>query len=444
MLIFRYGVSLFVALVASFVVTAQDSARYKVPIKKGFNLGVLPSVLFNSDLGFQYGVLGNLYQYGDGSSYPDYRWSLYAEIARTTKGGGINQLNFDSKYLLPFGLRVTADLSYLTQQALDFYGFNGYESRYNASWELDDDAAYISRMFYRLERRLLRCEAAFQKALPGGRFHVLAGVTYLGIKISDVDIQALNQGLDEEELLLDTVSLFQRYRDWGLLPASEWEGGNQWLLKTGLVFDSRDNEPNPSKGIWAEAVLVYSPSTEKTHSWAKMAITNRQYFTIVANRLSFVYRIGYQGTIFGRVPWYQQSYMINSLTRSTTVDGLGGGKSLRGILRNRVVGDAIAYINTEFRWKFFRTYWKRQNFYFALSAFFDAGRVVTRHEVDYSLVSVDPSLFFDPGAESWHPSAGGGIHAAMNENFVFAIDYGRALDRRDGKSGLYIGLNWLF
>lgn len=94
--------------------------------KKGLNLGALPAVAFDSDIGFQYGLLANLFQYGDGSVYPDYRWSLYAEWSRTTKGSGINQLFFDSKYLLPHGIRVTADFSFLTEQALDFYGFNGY------------------------------------------------------------------------------------------------------------------------------------------------------------------------------------------------------------------------------------------------------------------------------------------------------------------------------
>ena len=34
--------------------------------------------------------------------------------------GGINQLFFDSKYLLPYNLRITADLSYLTEHGLEF------------------------------------------------------------------------------------------------------------------------------------------------------------------------------------------------------------------------------------------------------------------------------------------------------------------------------------
>jgi hypothetical protein len=43
-----------------------------------------------------------------------------------------------------------------------------------------------------------------------------------------------------------------------------------------------------------------------------------------------------------------------------------------------------------------------------------------------------------------HTSFGGGLQHSLNQNFVVAADYGHVTDKRDGKSGLYIGLNWLF
>ena len=70
-------------------------------IKTGWNFGVLPSVAFDADLGFQGGALTNIYYYGDGSQYPEYIHSLYAEAAYTTKNYGIFRVNYDSKYLIP-------------------------------------------------------------------------------------------------------------------------------------------------------------------------------------------------------------------------------------------------------------------------------------------------------------------------------------------------------
>ena len=42
------------------------------PIKTGWNFGILPSVAYDADYGFQGGVLTNIYYYGDGSQYPEY------------------------------------------------------------------------------------------------------------------------------------------------------------------------------------------------------------------------------------------------------------------------------------------------------------------------------------------------------------------------------------
>jgi hypothetical protein len=43
-----------------------------------------------------------------------------------------------------------------------------------------------------------------------------------------------------------------------------------------------------------------------------------------------------------------------------------------------------------------------------------------------------------------HYSFGVGLRVAMNENFIIRCDYGMAADERDGDSGIYIGLNYLF
>jgi hypothetical protein len=43
-----------------------------------------------------------------------------------------------------------------------------------------------------------------------------------------------------------------------------------------------------------------------------------------------------------------------------------------------------------------------------------------------------------------HISYGAGLRVVMNQNFIIKCDYGRTIDERDGKSGIYIGLNYLF
>lgn len=415
-------------------------------VKSGWTFGGLPVVSFDSDIGFQYGALVNFYYYGDqGVRYPDYDHSLYMEWSRTTKGSGVNRIAFDSRTMIP-GVRVTADLSYLTEKGLNFYGFNGYEVTYNPQWEDDTSDDYVSRVFYRHERKMFRFMADFQGKLAGDNLLWYGGINISNTKVATVDINKLNEG-KTENLLPDTLLLYDKYVEWGLIKDDEAEGGNYNYISGGLIWDSRDNEANPMKGIWSEVVFRAAPGFLGNGDYGnlKLAITHRQYFTIIPRNLSFAYRLGFQSTIAGNASFYSQPLMAYSFYRGVLSQGLGGAKTIRGVLRNRVIGDAFVYGNFELRWKIIHTQFLNQNLYIALNGFFDTGRTLREYDIDKS--SIDPAdlaLYFDQVDDSFHNSAGGGIRFALNQNFIVAVDYGVALDERDGTSGMYIGLNYLF
>jgi outer membrane protein assembly factor BamA len=437
--------SSFLAFLVIVVSVEKAAAQDEVPIKTGWTFGALPAISYNTDLGLQYGGLVNLYYFGDGSSYPKYMHSVYAEISRYTKGSGVNRLFYDSEYLIP-DIRVTADLSYFTEKALDFYGFNGYNSLYNASLEDDTNQdEYLSRMFYRHERNMFRFTLDFQGQLAGRELRWIGGIGLLNNSISKVDIEALNDGQDQEDMLPDIPGLYDRYLEWGVISPAESDGGNAHHFKFGVIYDSRDNEPNPMSGIWSEAVIFAAPGFlgNGDFAYSRISLTHRQYFTILENDLSFAYRLNYQGTLGGNVPFYMLPYMINSFSLSSNTDGLGGSKTVRGVLRNRIVGEGMVFGNFEMRWKFYRTVLFNQNIYLALNGFIDAGQVVTNRKIDVPAGSPFYS-FYNQDEESMHISLGGGFRIAMNENFIIAVDYGKPLDNRDGGGGLYIGLNYLF
>jgi hypothetical protein len=427
---------------------AQEDSTSSNP-KKRFSFSGLPVVAYDADMGFQYGVVANMFDFGDWSTYPEYRHAVKVEISRFTKGTGINQLFYDSKYLIPGNIRLTADVSYLTEKALDFYGFNGYQAVYMPEWENDEDTAYITRMFYRHERKLFRFTCDFQGRIYGEKLRWLAGIGIMNFKTGTVDIDRLNKGKKEEKQLPDTITLYDKYVDWGIISSDEKNGGNANFIKAGIVFDTRDNEPNPMKGLWEEALLVYSPGFffNDNNTFLKLILIHRQYFTLVKSRLSFVYRLGYQGTIAGHTPYYFQPYMLSSFSTATKTDGLGGAKNLRGILRNRVVGDGIAWGNVEFRWRISNFIIAKQNFYVGLDVFGDAGMVV--QEIDFNRDNIDQldmTGYFDfsNDKDKLHPSLGAGLRIGWNENFIVAVDYGFALDKQDGVRGLYIAFGNLF
>ncbi|RLD64072.1 MAG: hypothetical protein DRI95_10965 [Bacteroidetes bacterium] len=430
----------------------EDAKEKTEKIKKGWNVGGLPVVSYDSDLGLQLGALVNLYHYGDGSRYPRYNHSIYVEASWFLKGSGIFRFYYDSDKLIK-GIRTSFDLSYLPDRAFKFYGFNGYEAVLNPAWEDDTNADYLTRVFYRTDRKFFRAKLDFQGDITSNNFRWLAGADFYNIKMANVDIDKLNEGKDETSMLPDTAGLFQKYNDWEIINPLEKDGGSFAVFKLGLVFDSRDNEPLPTRGIWTEAILVTAPKFTSTMEggFMKFALTHRQYFTLVKDRLTFAYRLGIQLNVAGHTPYYAEGLMYYVTMKGAYNEGLGGGKTIRGIERNRVIGDGLFYGNFELRWKFAKFYFMNQNFYLALSGFFDTGRAIQYintedaiNNIDWEANGENPDDFFDVGGESFHSGYGGGLHIAMNQNFIIAIDYGRALSKKDGLSGLYIGLNFLF
>ncbi len=447
----KYKVCLFVIIYClfSYAGIGQDKWDDMKPeggekIKKGWTFGAVPALAFDSDIGYKYGGVVNLYNFGDGSTYPKYRHSIYLEWSRTTKGSGINQFCYDSKYLVP-NIRVTAEASLLTEKALDFYGFNGYNSLYNSAFEETDGPEYITRMFYRLDRKLTRLKAEFQGKLVGDKFRWFAGFAWYGNDIGTVDINNLNKGKKEADMLPDTITLFDNYIDWGIIPEKQQQGGSTGLVKLGLIYDTRDNEPNPMSGIWTEMQFIAAPGFlgDNDMSYTKIAITHRQYFTLFPNKLSFAYRLGYQGKIGGEMPFYMLPFVFNTAP-SLARDGLGGAKTLRGVLRNRIVGEDFIYGTLEFRWKFITTVVLNQNFYIALNAFTDFGMITGKYKFDRSGIPSSGLALFPDDKEKLHHSYGAGLNFVLNENFVVSVNYGLAFDERDGDHGFYIGFNFMF
>ncbi|HNW56399.1 MAG TPA: BamA/TamA family outer membrane protein [Bacteroidales bacterium] len=443
---------LFILLITlSFCLSAQEKK-----VKKGWKFGgALPAVSYDNNLGFQYGALFEFFNYGDGSKYPDFLDHTYTEASHYTKGSGIFRFMYESNHLIK-GVHMTSDLSYLPDQANHFYGFNGYESVYNKDW-MDDEitgSPYRTSMFYRFKKNQFRFKNDFQGKLSGDYIKWSAGFAFQNFVISSVDIDKLNKGKDVKiPSVADQPGLYERYQVLGII--SENEAGGGWVntIKAGVAYDSRDNRPNPMKGIWTEIGIEAAPSLMgNDNGFSKLYVTHRQYFTLIEKDLSFVYRVGYQTTLSGTVPYYYQSQVITSMLTGATSEGLGGASTLRGVLKNRIVGDGFFYGNIELRWKPLYFTFLKQDCYLGLDGFYDFGMITKKIKLPDNLETTfnekypteNYSDFFNPGSEKLHQSAGISIMAAMNQNFVVAIDMGKALNKQDGNIGFAIGLNYLF
>jgi outer membrane protein assembly factor BamA len=448
-------VSVLISLLLMLSVSAQEKK-----VKTGWKFGgALPAVTFDSDLGFQYGALAEFFNYGDGSKYPEFLDHTYTEISHYTKGSGIFRFMFESNHLIP-GVQSVTDLSYLPDQAYNFYGFNGYEAVYNKSW-MDNESSnslYRTRMFYRIQRNLFRFKNDFQGKLSGEHIKWSAGFAFQDFTVGSVDIDKLNKGKDVKlPSVLDQPGLFERYQTLGVIPADQAKGGWVNTLKAGVTWDSRDNKPNPMKGLWDEIGIEAAPKFMGNNwGFSRLYIIHRQYFTLIEKDLSLAYRLDYQTKLSGDVPFFYESQVITSRLTGATSEGLGGEKTLRGVLRNRVIGDGFFLGNIELRWKpvYFR--FLKQDCYLGLNGFYDFGKVTKKVKLPSDLQNIFNTLYnsdgqtenfsdyFKPGTEKFHQSAGVGVMLVMNQNFVISITCGKALNIQDGNIGFSIGLNYLF
>ncbi|HOW39297.1 MAG TPA: BamA/TamA family outer membrane protein [Bacteroidales bacterium] len=439
---FRIAIILIVLFQFTYCTFAQEKAKEK--IKDGWSFGFFPSFGYDSNTGAKYGGILKLFDYGDGSKYPRYDQAFNLEISRTTKGQGVNQLTYDSRTLFP-GYRVMGEISYLTEKTLDFYGFNGYNAYYSSDYTSKSNPLYITSLFYKMERELLKLRTEIIGKLSGENIKWFGGIEYMNNRLDTVDVNNINKGKDEgSRLPYSDGGLYGRYIKWGLIDPEQADGGQATLLKAGVKYDTRDNEANPMKGLWTDIQLIVSPGfISDGYTYTRVAFTHRQYFTLIPKRINFCYRLSYQAKIGGEMPFYMLPLVYNSAPQ-LTLSGLGGSRTIRGILRNRVVGEDFVYGNAELRCKVARTVLFNQNLYLALSAYADAGMVTGKYKLPDTTDPEGIAWLAKGEEEELHTSYGWGIHGALNENFIVSLNYAWARDSRDGVKGTYLQMSFNF
>jgi len=454
--------------------TDADTATAEAPKKKeivktGYNFGPLPAVAFDADKGFQLGALLNIYDFGDGSMYPNTRQHWYFEASFFTKGSQLFVVSYDNKFLIP-GVRWSSALTITNDKAMDFYGFNGYMAHYDHERvALGKDKQNLDNYIYTPKYRINRLAILFKSDFVGNiwdnKFFWEAGyhLSYFkqGYKKQGaLNLDKINKNKKPEKVFPeDEVPMFDLYRRWGLISEDEAWGGLNSSVRVGLLFDTRDKEGAPSRGIWAEAHLMMAPKwLGTTNPYYRYSATFRHYVPIVKNDiLTFAYRLNYEGTFGKDAPYYVLPY-ITTMGQTYDRDGMGGYRTIRGIMRSRVQGLDMASYNVELRWRFVQfTLWK-QNIAFGLNIFSDGTMVTKGRDMSFrgeEQYRSEYEAYMTEGAKADRPhiTVGGGLRFIMNQNFIVAFEYGLPVSKfskdpiiknQDGKGAFYINTGYLF
>ena len=403
-------------------------------IKTGWNFGPLPVVGFDSDLGFQYGLCCDIFNYGDGTNYPQYDYKINVEASTYTKGSRVLRTYGDFKTLIPDG-KLFFDVTYFNAPKFGFYGYNGFATEYNPDYIFPAALALTDTKsgYYMMSRNQFRAVASVRKTITGN-LSWAAGLAFYHINTDTLKLKEY-QG---------QKTLYDVYVTRGLIHPDEKNGGNVTQLRAGLVYDSRNHDSDPTRGENIELSLVYAPDLIDGNGYNNLGLhlSACQYVPVFTERLTFAYRALVQAKLWGEIPYYFTNNINSMFFRKMYTEGLGGNASVRGMNRNGVLGDGFFMLNAELRWRIYDFKFINQNWQIATNPFFDMGTIIQPYRLEEQKAASD---LYGGNETRPHFTAGLGIKLVMNHNMVISFEGGKPFDKNDGR-GLWtnIGFNYLF
>ena len=455
-------------LALGFSAFAQEEEK---EMKKGWSFGLLPTATYSVDNGFQAGAFGDVYYYGDGSTYPDPLHKISWEGSYFTHSHRMRlYLAYDSKYLIP-NMRVNASVTYMTDPLYSLWGFNGAAATQNYDvWSnrnqdqaipaSDTDPTLTNINYYGMSRKMLRILANFQGQIVP-HLNWAAGVNFWKWDLGAMKDNGVKVG-DERRYYNTNATLYNFLTTAGVITEAEKNGGLALELNAGLVYDTRDIEAAPNKGIWAEAYLNGNVLNQR---YLKACAYFRHYISIPihipAGEPVFAYRLAWQQTIAGETPLYMIQNNPLLVQRNMISEGFGSSNTIRGLRENRILAEGMAWANLELRVKLVNFKLFNQYFYIAVNPFFDAGIITKQYKADaLAKIAVDGKIY-DPTfntltgtadpiydaskAGSIVYSGGAGLKIAMNQNFIVSADFAKCFTPgMDAGLWIGIGINYQF
>ncbi|MCG2779503.1 MAG: outer membrane protein assembly factor [Weeksellaceae bacterium] len=219
------------------------------------------------------------------------------------------------------------------------------------------------------------------------------------------------------------TSLLRRDYEQGII--SGLEGGWISIIQNALIYDTRDFEPDPTKGLYFEIANEFSsPIIGSQFTFNKLFVQAKYFQKIpVGKRTVFAARLG-AGNIFGdNAPFFE---FQDQWSPDGSINALGGKHSLRGYRANRFLARSMAFANFELRTRIAELSVKKQHFALAIAPFFDAGTVRDQWQ-DLNFTKIKTSY-------------GAGARVAWNQSTIISFDYG--ISKEDQL--FYIGIGQAF
>ncbi len=450
----------FAVSLTAFTVNAQDSISIKkdslsfikskrmsdadlAKKKEGTFITGIPDLSSDPVTGFGVGVRSNIYWNGKRDNplfaYTPYLMKLTANVAYYTSNAKELVLKLDVPYYKGTRWRFKIDFKAQQNPANLYFGltentlgklhlpsdpnttFDTYKAFDRArktlrAGEVGESPFVTDALSNRFRETEYMLNLKADYALGNGKWRLMAGyeIQHLSYKTFEgMEADAIDPTTGDKIKAPNGFSLLQRDFDNGLI--SGLNGGWVSIIQNALIYDTRDFEPDPTKGAYFEIANEYSGKyIGSQFDFNKLFIQGRYYQKLpFGSRTVLAGRLGV-GHIFGNnAPFFE---FQDQWSPDGSINALGGKQSLRGFRANRFLARSLAFANVELRYRIAETKWGKQRLAFGVAPFFDMGTVRN----DWRDLSFRDIKY----------SYGGGLRIAWNQSTVLFFDYGMSKEDR--------------
>lgn len=407
---------------------SEEDIRTK---REGWYVTGLPEAGVDPIRGFGIGANAFIYNNMDRSDpffyYTPYRIQLAVSARVFTNGRVSGSINVDAPYAFNTRWRLRGDLIYASDPNWQYFGmgsqtlgpltyrdrnnptqfqtarrFSTFEEQiailrpgvlrpplegmFNESPLLLYTDAHYNEVIYNEFLAAMAAERTFFE----GRMRVMFGYELILIGIDHYDgmtVTGIDPATGEEvEATHGKTRISEDYAAklrgednfWNRYNVGGYNGGRIGLLQMGIMWDTRDLEPDPSRGVFIEYAQEFSNTwTGSQFNFSKhlvQAIFYQRLFPQTFSRMVWASRFALGGIRGSHIPFTEAFDQWGS-SEGAGHPTLGGDRTLRGYRESRFVASMAGWANTELRTRLFEVDILNQHLAFSIVPFYDVGRV---------------------------------------------------------------------
>lgn len=427
----------------------------------------LPLINSDPNVGVGYGARVLYFQNGTKEDpffeYTPYRYRIFAQYFNTTKNAPYHWASIDAPYVFDTQWRLRGDLIYGRNPNLLYFGYGeetlrplSYRDRNDPNQPLVRNATFndyqeaqsyrrpgnageapfvTDRQFNRYDLENPNIQLSGERSFFGGTVRLVGGTRFSKQTLRTFDGKVFKAkdpffgNTDFSILNVDVDTPNGRTKVTEDLESGKIIGANGGYINTlraGIVYDTRDFEPDPNRGLFLE--YTHEKSVRAIGSdfdFNRNVASARVFFSPLKGMVEKLVIAGRATAVQnnGKTPFFEANQFWGTETNQA---GLGGRTTMRGYKQDRFTGPSNAFANLEIRWKFASFDWGTQHFDFQLVPFYDVGRVWD----DYKKMNF----------KDYKHSRGLGLRIPWNQATIIYIDYGVSDEDRQ----TFVNFNHIF